>query len=136
MADEKKSKKKEETKVVLERTYNVPLRRKWVNVPKHRRAKKAVFALREFLKKHMKSDDVKLGKYVNELLWKHGMKNPPHHVKVTAVKDDKGVVKAELEGKTFEEVIASKPLNGLMEKSFMPEEVFIFCYYNEPIVKH
>ncbi|MEE9525633.1 MAG: 50S ribosomal protein L31e [Candidatus Woesearchaeota archaeon] len=101
MADEKKKKKKDETKIVLERTYNVPLRRKWVNVPKYKRAKKAIFALKLFLSKHMKSDDIKLGKYVNELIWKHGIKNPPHHVKVVVKKDDKGVVMAELEGKEY-----------------------------------
>ena len=40
------------------------------------------------------------------------------------------------EGKTLEEVIASRPLNGLMEKSSIPEEVFIFCCYNGPIVEY
>jgi len=40
------------------------------------------------------------------------------------------------EGKTLEEVIASQPLNGLMEKSTMPEEVFIYCCYYGPIVQH
>ena len=102
MAEKKKDKKKEEAKVVLDRAYTVPLRRKWVNVPKYKRAKKAVYALRTFLEKHMKSDEVKLGKYVNEELWKHGMKNPPHHIKVVAKKDDKGVVFAELEGAPVE----------------------------------
>ena len=100
---EKKEKKKEEAKIVLERVYNVPLRRRWVNVPKYKRAKKAVIALREFLMKHMKGKEVKLGKYVNEHLWKNGMKSPPHHVKVVVKKDDKGVVFAELEGAPVEE---------------------------------
>ncbi|MBW2995694.1 50S ribosomal protein L31e [Candidatus Woesearchaeota archaeon] len=100
----------------MERTYNVPLRRKWLNVPKYKRAKKAVFALRQFLEKHMKSEDVKLGKYVNELLWKHGMKNPPHHVKVVAKKDDKGVVFAELEGAPVEVKEEKKGKKGLAGK--------------------
>ena len=39
--------------IVLERTYNVPLRKEWLKVPKYKRAKKAVTALRQFLVKHM-----------------------------------------------------------------------------------
>jgi len=106
MAEEKK--KEKEAKVTLERAYNVPLRKKWLKAPRHKRSKKAVKALKEFLQKHMKSDDVRLGMYVNEFIWKHGIKNPPHHVKVKAVKYDDGVVKAELEGKDFKGAIKIK----------------------------
>jgi large subunit ribosomal protein L31e len=87
----------------IERVYNVPLRKEWLKKPKYVRAKKAARALREFLVKHMKSEDVKIGKRLNQELWKHGMKNPPHHVKLTAIKDDKGVVRAELIGFKYEE---------------------------------
>ncbi|HJN56647.1 MAG: 50S ribosomal protein L31e [Candidatus Woesearchaeota archaeon] len=90
------AKKEEKPKTVLERNYNVPLRREFQKAPRWRRAKKAVTALREFVSKHMKSDNVLIGRYANELLWKDGIKNPPHHIKVNAVKDDKGTVKVEL----------------------------------------
>lgn len=82
----------------MERTYNIPLRKEYQKVPRWRRTKKAVTALKEFLVKHMKSTDVALGKELNEEIWKHGAKNPPHHVKVTATKDKDGKVKAELFG--------------------------------------
>ncbi|MBU0457749.1 MAG: 50S ribosomal protein L31e [Nanoarchaeota archaeon] len=88
--------KKETT--AIERTYNVPLRKEFMKVPVWRKTKKAVAALRQFLERHMKSDNIKIGKEVNDLLWKHGIKNPPHHIKVNVTKDDKGVVKAELFG--------------------------------------
>lgn len=84
------------TEKTLERTYNVPLRKEYMKAPRWSRTKKAVTALRQFLAKHMKSEDVRLSKELNESMWKHGIQNPPHHVKVKAVKDDKGVVKAEL----------------------------------------
>ena len=83
---------------ILERTYNVPLRKEFLKVPKYKRAKKAVKALKQFLVKHMKSDDVKIGRYLNDEIWKHGIKNPPHHVKLNAVKDKEGLVTAELVG--------------------------------------
>ena len=82
----------------LERTYNVPLRKEFLKVPKYKRAKKAVKALKQFLAKHMKSDNVKIGKYLNDEIWKHGIKNPPHHVELNAVKDKEGLVTAELVG--------------------------------------
>ena len=67
-----------------------------MKAPRWNRTKKAVIALRQFLAKHMKSEKVLLSKELNEEMWKHGIQNPPHHVKVNAVKDDKGVVKADL----------------------------------------
>ena len=90
------AKKKETPKPVMERVYNVPLRKEFQKSPKWRRTKKAVKALREFIVKHTKSEEVKIGKYLNLELWKHGIKNPPHHVKVKATKDNKGVVLVEL----------------------------------------
>ena len=83
---------------VIERTYNIPLRKEFQKVPRYKKSKKAVTALRQFLSKHMKSDNIKIGKEINEKIWNHGIKNPPHHVKVTVTKDDKGEVKAELFG--------------------------------------
>jgi large subunit ribosomal protein L31e len=113
------AKKEEGPKTVLERTYNVPLRRRWMHVPKYKRAKKAVTTLKVFLEKHMKSDNIKLGKYLNDHIWKHGIKNPPHHVKIIAKKDDKGLVTAELEGAPVEEKKETKKkgLAGKVEKA-------------------
>ena len=82
----------------IERTYTIPLRREYLKVPRYRRTEKASRALRSFLVKHMKSDMVNIGKHLNEFLWMHGMKNPPHHVKVNVVKTE-GKVYAELFGK-------------------------------------
>ena len=82
----------------LERTYTIPLRREYLKAPKYRRTEKASRALRDFLVKHMKSENIKIGKYLNEFLWMHGMKNPPHHVKVNVAKIE-GAVYAELFGK-------------------------------------
>ena len=119
------AKKDAEPKTVLERTYNVPLRRKWVYVPKYKRSKKAVTTLKEFLVKHMKPGTdakgklmLKIGKHLNDFIWKHGIKNPPHHVKVVAKKDDKGLVTAELEGAPVEEKkeVKKKGLAGKVEE--------------------
>ncbi len=89
--------------MALERTYTIPLRKGWLKAPRYRRAKKAVNTVKEFLVRHMKSEDVRLGTHLNLEIWKHGMQNPPSRVKVNVSKNDKGVVRAELFGAKIEE---------------------------------
>ena len=90
------AKKEETSKTVLERVYNIPLRRETLKVPNFKKANKAMKTVKIFISKHMKSDNVVVGKYLNLYIWKHGAKNPPHHAKVNAAKDDKGKVFVEL----------------------------------------
>lgn len=105
------AKKKTEAKIVLERTYNIPLRKEFLKVPRYKRAKKTVSALRKFLMRHMKAEikDVKIGKYANLKIWERGIKNPPHHIKVNVKKDDEGKVFAELVGAPEEKIEIKKP---------------------------
>jgi len=94
-----------------EREYNVPLRQEWLKVASYKRAKKAVTALRQFLVKHMKADDVgniHIGEFLNKEIWKHGIKNPPHHVKIKTKKFGDGTVVAELSGKALPDIEKKK----------------------------
>ncbi|MFH1399391.1 MAG: 50S ribosomal protein L31e [Candidatus Woesearchaeota archaeon] len=100
----------------MERTYNIPLRREFQKVAKHRRAKRAIAALRAFISKHMKSADIRIGKHLNQHIWEQGMRNPPHHVKVNLTKEDSGIVKAELFGKKYEE-LTKEDIEKLREKA-------------------
>ena len=70
----------------IERVYNVPLRKEWLRAPAYKRVKRAVHTLRDFLIKHMKSENVKIGRFANHALWARGIKHPPHHIKLTVVK--------------------------------------------------
>ena len=90
------AKKEEAPKKVLERVYIIPLRRETLKVPPFRKANKAMKAIKEFVSKHMKTNEIMVGKYLNLKVWGHGAKNPPHHVKINATKDDKGKVFVEL----------------------------------------
>ena len=92
----------------LERVYNIPLRASFRKCVRMKKANKAIRAVKAFLKKHMKADVVKLGNHINETVWARGIRSPPHHVKVLAIKDADGVVKAELDGFKWEEAV--KPL--------------------------
>ena len=44
----------------------------------------------------------------------------------------KRILSLKSEGKTFEEVLALNPLDGLIEKTWIPESLFIYCIYNKP----
>ncbi|NOZ80150.1 MAG: hypothetical protein GXP63_00635 [DPANN group archaeon] len=81
-------------------SYNVPLRKSFLRTPKYKRAKKAIAALKEFIRRHQKVEEVKIGKHANEKIWANGIKNPPHHIKVHAVKED-NIALVELEGKVY-----------------------------------
>lgn len=87
----------------LERTYTIPLRREWLRVPRYKRAKRAIHAVQNFLKRHMRAEleNVKLGNSINLEIWKHGIRNPPSRVRITTRKDDKGIVVAEMFGKAL-----------------------------------
>ncbi len=95
-------------KAELERVYNIPLRKSFIDTPKYKRAKKAVSAVKTFLKKHMKTEEVRLGQELNKKIWARGMKNPPHHVEVKVVREiieEVPVAKAELVGFEYKEAV-------------------------------
>jgi large subunit ribosomal protein L31e len=114
MAKEKK--KDKEKKIILERVYNVPLRKEFLKVPKYKRSKKAMTALKKFLVKHMKSDNIVIGRHTNMKIWENGIKNPPHHIKVIAKKDEEGKVFVRLEGAPVE-----KPKETVKKKTTKKE---------------
>ena len=83
---------------MMERIYTIPLRQGTLKAPRTRRAKKAIFVLKDFIKKHMKSDDIVISETLNEHIWQNGMRNPILKVKVAVTKDDKNKVTVNLFG--------------------------------------
>ena len=80
----------------MERTYVIPLREAF-DVPRTKRANKAVNLIKGFIKKHTKVKNVKIDKSVNDALWERGREKPPRKikVKVTTEEDTATVVLAE-----------------------------------------
>ncbi len=116
------AKKEETSKVVLERVYVIPLRRETLKVPPFRKANKAAKTIREFISRHMKSENIAIGKYLNLKVWEHGAKNPPHKVKVNASKDDKGKVFVEIVGAPKEAPKAEEKKKPAKKEAEKPEE--------------
>ncbi len=81
----------------MERIYVVPLR-KVKHTPSSKAAQRAVKAVRNFIKKHMKveEDNVWIDSSVNEALWARGKYKIPSKIRVRAVKFDDGVVEVSL----------------------------------------
>jgi len=103
----------------LERTYTVPLRREYQKVATYKRTKKATKAVKEFVIRHMKAADFNAVKILNELnehLWLHGIRNPPHKVKIVCRRDDKGIVMVQLFGKSFPEAPKEPEKKGTAAK--------------------
>ena len=100
----------------VKRTLTINIRKEILKVPRYKRAKKAVTAVREFLQQHMKAaeENVKIGKYLNLKIWEHGIKNPLTRITVLAKKDDKGVVTAELPNIPIKK---QKPVKAKAEKT-------------------
>jgi large subunit ribosomal protein L31e len=82
---------------VKEQIYTIPLR-SIKQVPRWKRASKAMIAIRAYLTKHMKAEPgmVKLDKTINEKVWERGTEKPPLSIRVRAAKFEDGEVQAEL----------------------------------------
>jgi len=79
-----------------EKIFTVPLREAF-DKPRTRRAKYATNIVRNFLIRHMKSEDVKIGDSINKAIWKRGIQKPPRKVRIHALKEEE-IVYAELLG--------------------------------------
>lgn len=109
--------------MALERIYNIPLRREFMKAANYRKTKKSVSAVREFLQKHMKCEDVRIGKYLNLELWKHGRKNPPAKIQVKAIKDKVKIKDKEVEIVKVELVNAPIAFQKETKEKSKPAEV-------------
>jgi len=84
-------KAEEEIEVVEEKLYTVNFRKAWI-APRGKRTPRAVRMLRDFVKRHMKTEDVIISNEINEKLWLRSIKKPPRRLRVRVVKDKEGNV--------------------------------------------
>ena len=81
--------------VLKEHIYIVPLR-EVKRSPRWKRGNTAIKDIRKFLERHMKSQDVKLDRSINEKVWERGSEKPPRKIRIRAMKFEDGQVQAEL----------------------------------------
>ncbi len=98
-----------------EKLFIINLRREFLKKPRYKRAKKSVTAVKEFISRHLKVEEVKIGRRLNELIWSRGARKPPAKVKVNAYVEDKKAY-VELQGYKFEKAVAVKEEEKSEEK--------------------
>jgi len=79
-----------------EKVFTIPLREAFEK-ERQKRARNASKIVREFLIRHMKSEKIKIGKSINEAIWKRGIYKPPRKVRIHAIKEE-DIVYAEILG--------------------------------------
>lgn len=90
------------SEIVLEREYVIPLRDAY-EASRTRRTKRAINIVREFARRHMKAEIVKISQGVNQLIWSRGIEKPPRRIKVIMRKKKEGVVEVLLPREVEEE---------------------------------
>ena len=72
-----------------ERVYTVPLGKVLLSQSQHR-AVRAINMIREFARKHMKTQEIKIDEEVAHLIWSRGVRSPPRKIRVRMTKTDDG----------------------------------------------
>lgn len=80
---------------LTEQIYVIPLKMTG-RVPRWKRGNRAIKEIRQYLTRHMKSEDIKLDRSINERIWDRGIEKPPSRIRVRAMKFEDGQVQAEL----------------------------------------
>jgi len=70
-----------------EKYLTLNLRKLLVKKQNWRRSESAIFILKRLLKRHLKTDKIKISTALNNLIWKRGIKSPKTKIKVKAVKE-------------------------------------------------
>ena len=91
-----------------EKIYTINIRKAISKAPEWEKSKKSVFFVKNFLKKHMKGDEVRIGKSITEKIWEKGSHKPPKKIRIHAILSEEGegadkkrIIKAELLGIPF-----------------------------------
>jgi len=79
-----------------EKIYTIPLRKVW-RTPRTRRAKKAISVINDYLKRHTKAKEIKIGQTINTSVWARGIQKPPRRIRIHVTLED-GVCYSEIIG--------------------------------------
>ena len=71
--------------------YTINLGKAWLT-PQYRRTDRVINMIKEFAKRHMKNENIKIDQELNREIWKKGKANPPRKVRVRMSLDDNVVL--------------------------------------------
>ncbi len=111
-----------------EKIFTINIRKSLANAPRWEKSKKGVGIVRNFLKRNMKCDEIKIGKTITEEIWKRGNQHPPSKIRIKAIETEEGegeekkkVIKAEMFGVIFPEELKKEKKEKPKEEK-KPEE--------------
>jgi len=73
--------------MVEEKYLTLNLRKLIVKKQNWRRSEAAILILRRLLKRHLKTDKIRISQALNNSIWKRGIKKPKTKIKIKAVKE-------------------------------------------------
>ena len=82
----------------LDRVYTIPLGKVLLS-PDNHRAKRAINMIRDFARRHMKIDDVRIDEEVAKAVWSRGMRRPPRRIRVHMTRADEGYIQIHMYGR-------------------------------------
>lgn len=99
-----------------DKIYTVPLRETRQR-SRRKRAPHAIKIVKDYVSRHAKAKEIRIGRHLNEKLWEKGIKNPPRKVRITIEKEG-DVAKVELMGFRYEDFKAKPKTErkGVKEK--------------------
>lgn len=71
-----------------ERVYTIPLR-KAKRTQRKKRSPRALRELKGFLRRHTKTENIKIDSKLNEKIWEKGIEKPPSKLRVRVKKEEK-----------------------------------------------
>ena len=99
-----------------EKIFTIPLRKAFRKSEK-KRSSYATTLVKDFLKRHLKSSNIKIGENLNKELWKMGISKVPRRLRIKTVMDG-SLIKAELMGFEYKDFKAKPKAErkGMREK--------------------
>ncbi len=86
----------------LERVYTINLGKVLLS-PNNQRAKRAINMVKEFARRHMKNDQIKLEEGLSHQIWQRGIRHPPRKIRVKMTKTDEGFILVSIYEEEIEE---------------------------------
>ncbi len=71
--------------------FTINLSKAWLT-PQYRRTDRVINMIKEFAKRHMKNENIKIDQELNKEIWKQGKTHPPRKVRVRMSLDDNVVL--------------------------------------------
>jgi|YelNatPaOPRAMG01_1025707.scaffolds.fasta_scaffold120573_3 large subunit ribosomal protein L31e len=77
--------------LTIDKVYLIPLGKEIKKAPRIKKAKRAITAIRDYVRKHTKVEDVKISQKVNKYILSRNVKKPPKKIKVKVFGDENSV---------------------------------------------